>query len=386
MSGARNGGSPLDSVGLTSCSTRRSLMLASSASAMASSRARAPPAGRGSCRPRAILVACRRTPAGCRWPLFSLASRARAGVGERVARGAVDLRHAAQRVGVLHLAAVGGATRMISLPSSSARRLAAEAIWPGCGRTAWIARRRTARAMPFSASSDMRAGDVGEPAPAARARAAPARPMRGHELRAVDQRQPLLGLERERRQARRGASASAAGMRAGRRTRPRPRRSAPARGGPAAPDRPTRRPSPAPGPPDARRALSIATRQLDRLAGGRPRSAGGERVARSSSMAARAPRPGSGSPTPQAWLRSRFSCSRPVSSREMATSTNLPKPVLTPYVGVPESTARSISARAASIFSSACGPSPAVAPAIATRSTSSIERSPPVSRTSGTAA
>ena len=31
--------------------------------------------------------------------------------GERVARGAVNLRHAAQRIGVLHLVAVSGATR-----------------------------------------------------------------------------------------------------------------------------------------------------------------------------------------------------------------------------------------------------------------------------------
>ena len=38
----------------------------------------------------------------------------------------------------------------------------------------------------------------------------------------------------------------------------------------------------------------------------------------------------SGAPTPHAWLRTRFSCSWRISSREMRTLAILPKPVLTP--------------------------------------------------------
>ena len=61
----------------------------------------------------------------------------RAGVGDRVARGAVHLRRAAQRVGVLHagVARRGGWPRSAE-PASSRRRFAALAAWPGCGRSA----------------------------------------------------------------------------------------------------------------------------------------------------------------------------------------------------------------------------------------------------------
>ena len=38
----------------------------------------------------------------------------------------------------------------------------------------------------------------------------------------------------------------------------------------------------------------------------------------------------SGAPTPHAWLRTRFSCSWRISSREMRVEAILPKPVFTP--------------------------------------------------------
>ena len=79
------------------------------------------------------------------------------GVGERVARGAVHLRRAAQRVGVLHARVVrsGGWPRSASRPAARAgwRRCAA---WPGCGRSA-IRSSAKARSVPSSASTDIAA-------------------------------------------------------------------------------------------------------------------------------------------------------------------------------------------------------------------------------------
>src|SRR6185437_14341345 len=97
------------------------------------------------------------------------------------------------------------------------------------------------------------------------------------------------------------------------------------------------------------------------------------------SVAARTTSSGNGSPTPQAWLRRRFSCSWAACSGAMCTSTKRPKPVLTPYVGVPSATTRSMSAREAASCSSARAPSTADSPPTATRSTSSMPRSCPES-------
>ena len=49
-----------------------------------------------------------------------------------------------------------------------------------------------------------------------------------------------------------------------------------------------------------------------------------------SAIAARTARTGSASPTPAAWLRSRFTCSAPSASRGIAVSASAPNPVLMP--------------------------------------------------------
>jgi hypothetical protein len=58
-------------------------------------------------------------------------------VVERVAAGAVDLGHAAERVRVLDLVAEAWWLVMSVESRSSQRSSAATAIWPGCGRASW---------------------------------------------------------------------------------------------------------------------------------------------------------------------------------------------------------------------------------------------------------
>ena len=81
--------------------------------------------------------------------------------------------HAAQAVGVLHLAAVAVRLADARCPRAAARRLRAEAAWPGCGRAAWM-RGSKATSVPLSASRVRAPDHVG-----ACARAARPRPGRG---------------------------------------------------------------------------------------------------------------------------------------------------------------------------------------------------------------
>ena len=161
----------------------------------------------------------------------------------------MHLRHAAQRVGVLHLVAALGVRRADLESASSARRWAAAATWPGCGRAS-ISAGSKADAVPSMASrlmAPMTSAETASRRASSSARAAE----RGHQLRAVQQRQALLGLEGQRLQP-----AVLEGLRAPSpvrpgRPRPRPRRSPPAPGGRAAPGRPMRRRCRATAPPDA---------------------------------------------------------------------------------------------------------------------------------------
>ena len=58
-------------------------------------------------------------------------------LGNRVAGGAMDLRHASEAVGVLHpVLAVGAMRRPDLTVASSSRRCLADATCPGCGRAA----------------------------------------------------------------------------------------------------------------------------------------------------------------------------------------------------------------------------------------------------------
>ena len=86
----------------------------------------------------------------------------------------------------------------------------------------------------------------------------------GRELRAVEQREPLLRLKRERLEPGRGERLGRRHDR-DRRARPRPRRSSPRPYGRAARDRPTRRPSPATGTTGVTPRSSIGRDAVERL-------------------------------------------------------------------------------------------------------------------------
>ena len=111
---------------------------------------------------------------------------------ERVERGAVHRRHAAQRVGVLH--AAGPRARCdsrISLPSSSARSSAADSAWPA-GRALPCTRASNATVGPMIASSVIASGGV-QRAPERERVVQRERGDGGVRLRAVDERDPSFG-------------------------------------------------------------------------------------------------------------------------------------------------------------------------------------------------
>ena len=88
---------------------------------------------------------------------------------------------------------------MIAEPSSRRRMFAADACWPGSGRAAWIAGWKLVRD-PCSASSESAHARSAVRARRRRAHEAERR-HRGHELRAVDQREPFLRLQPNRLEA-----------------------------------------------------------------------------------------------------------------------------------------------------------------------------------------
>ena len=114
----------------------------------------------------------------------------------------------------------------MALPAQQARAARPRrAIWPGLAAQRVDARieRRVASRRGVDAH---RAGDQARRAAAPRRANRPLERERGRDLRAVEQRQPLLGAERQRRRGRCGASASAAGSALAPQARSRPRRSA----------------------------------------------------------------------------------------------------------------------------------------------------------------
>ena len=192
----------------------------------------------------------------------------------------------------------------IALPSRSARSRAATARWPGLraqGVDARVERRRRAHER---LERERRGDDRGLEHPARVAQGE--RAAGGHQVRAVDQREALLGRELDRLEP--GAPQGlAAVQRARRRRSPRPRRRARPRRARAAPDRPRHRPSRGSARPAGRRARA-GRAAARRAPGGRP-SGPCERLFASSSSIPRTTSAGSGSPTPIACERTRLSCS-----------------------------------------------------------------------------
>ena len=205
---------------------------------------------------------CRRTPSGCRWRRSSrsrpCARRTRARRARRRGPGACSAgcrRPAPCRS--------RGATRGCGLPASRRAQVArGRAPGPGAGARRGCAGRRRRR-VPLSASR------VSAPATSA-VRASRQRlgqrqaGHRGHELRAVDERQPFLRLQRDGREARRAAAPRRADAASPSRHSPSPisarARCASGARSPLAPTDPC-----AGHQRDGRRAFSIAEQQLERL-------------------------------------------------------------------------------------------------------------------------
>ncbi len=186
-----------------------------------------------------------------------------AGVGEGVARRAVDLGHAAQRVVVLHPAAAA-----MRLPDRAPVR-SARAGWPRAPPLPGAAAPRRSRlsnaaSEPREASSDAaptRSADVAR----ARSRGSSARPPTATDIwTPLIEREPFLGPESDRPDAARPAThPSAARLPApDRRTRPSPiRPRARCASGARSPDAPT---EPCAGTSGRTSAASIASERLDR--------------------------------------------------------------------------------------------------------------------------
>ena len=322
-SSVRNGGRPSLMVGLTIRSIRRSAMPASSA--------------------RAIVAVSSAMATGSPWKLpldstspasantsglsvaaFTSIETTRADVVQRVPAGAVHLRRAAQRVGVLHAAAP--AVRFVDLGVVQQRvHVRRRGNLPGM-RTQRLDLGRERRARSAHRLDRLRRSQVGDLAPAARPGPAPAR--RSPVMNWV----PLISASPSLAPSTSGSSPT--------------RRSASAPGSSSPPT--SASPSPTSGsarcasgarsplapsePRDGTRGCTPAASSASSsstVSRRTPDAPVASALARSS-MAARTTSVGNGSPTPQAWLRSRLSCSRATSSCAIATSTNRPKPVFTP--------------------------------------------------------
>src|SRR6266566_2024159 len=123
------------------------------------------------------------------------------------------------------------------------------------------------------------------------------------------------------------------------------------------------------------RAFNIATMSSGRR-GRTPLVPRTSTLARSSIMA-RTASMASGSPTPEAWLRIRLSCSWRMRSAGMRTWASLPNPVVTPYMVAPRARAASTTSRLRATSRSAPAGIVTVAPSRATATTSAIESDRP---------
>ena len=122
-------------------------------------------------------------------------------VVEQVARGAVHLRRAAERVRVLHL--VAPAVRLVDRRALEQPEDVRGRVALAPQRPERVDLREEARPRALQRLERERAGDVGGLREPARAHEAE-RAERGHELRAVDEREALLRLQRHRLEPDRG--------------------------------------------------------------------------------------------------------------------------------------------------------------------------------------
>ena len=293
-------------------------------------------------------------------------------VVEEVPRGAVHLRRAAERVGVLHL--VAPAVRLDDRRAfEEAQHVGGRGTLPA-QRAKRVDLRQERRPRALERLDRESARDV-------RGRREPPRPHeperegRRHELRAVDEGEPLL-----RRQPHGLETDPCERVRAGQPLAPTHASPSPTSGsarcarGARSPEAPTEpRLGTTGSTPRSRSPSSSST-----VSTWAPELPFARAFARRS-IAPRTISSGYGSPTPHAWERRSRSCSSSVCSSGMATATKRPKPVLTPYVcsRLP-CAARSTRSRAARIFSRAPSESTAPVPSTATAHTSSTVRSSPV--------
>ena len=203
----RNAGRPL-SAGLTSRSERRSLIVASCATPMASRSAASATGAPWKLPPDTISPSSAKT-IGLSVAALASISTTPARVGDGVARRAVHLRRAAHRVGVLHPAAVGVRVverAAVDQPAQVGGATPLAAMRPG-GVDARVERgNRAAQRVDGQRGDDV--GGAGQPVGGGDGQRQHGRGGLG----AVDQRQALLGGRADRREAG-GASASAAGRR-----------------------------------------------------------------------------------------------------------------------------------------------------------------------------
>ena len=252
-----------------------------------------------------------------------LALQRAAHVGQRVRHGAQHLRRAAQRVGVLHAAAVGVAGHdraALEQLAQAGRDARLSRLRPHGVQARVEGRRRALEGLERQRRGDGRGREhaLGV-AERERARA-------GHEVRAVDQRQALLGLERDRLEPglaqRLGAGQPAAAdlglALADQHERRMGERRQVARGADGAAARHDRRHA-------AREQLAHELHQLDAHARVAAREAGGQQQQHGAHDLA-----SSGSPVPTACERSRLRCSCARSSGGIETVDSSPKPVVTP--------------------------------------------------------
>ena len=192
-SSARNGGSPWLRAASRKRSVRRSLMAATSATTMAS-RSKAWASGAPWKLPTDSIRPSART-TGLSMADAQLAVGARLAERERIAGGAVDLGGTAQRVGVLHPRVAGAVRRHDGRAGQQRGEVGGRGLLPDLGPQRHEVGGEGAVGAEQALDAHRR-GDVGRPQQVGQVDAGQHEHAQ-HPVGAVDERQPLLGLERK---------------------------------------------------------------------------------------------------------------------------------------------------------------------------------------------